>query len=193
MQRPAHTACSLARRSTQTVPCCRMFPASAPGCLLLLPCGKAAHAAACTNQWPAPLLLGAQLKLCLPLLLCCPAPLCPTNHPHHHSHATIPSHAGPPFPQPRPPHNAMTPSMPLPPPPQRHHTRPSSLQILNSMAPGAQLVAIKFEHKSSKGCSGGQPYEWGIYQDLGAMSREGGTAQVGPDPGPDRGSWWRRI
>jgi len=28
-------------------------------------------------------------------------------------------------------------------------------------------VAIKFEHKTSKGCSGGVPHEWGVYSVLG--------------------------
>lgn len=28
---------------------------------------------------------------------------------------------------------------------------------------GAPLVALKFEHKTSKGCSNGPPYEWSVY------------------------------
>ncbi|KAF5822906.1 putative protein kinase CK1-CK1-Pl family [Helianthus annuus] len=33
--------------------------------------------------------------------------------------------------------------------------------------PGATEVAIKFEHKNSKGCSYGPPYEWQVYNTLG--------------------------
>ncbi|KAL9659487.1 hypothetical protein QQ045_024293 [Rhodiola kirilowii] len=33
--------------------------------------------------------------------------------------------------------------------------------------PGAIEVAIKFEHKSSNGCSDGPPYEWQVYNTLG--------------------------
>lgn len=29
---------------------------------------------------------------------------------------------------------------------------------------GATLVALKFEHKTSKGCSNGPPYEWSVYR-----------------------------
>lgn len=32
---------------------------------------------------------------------------------------------------------------------------------------GAQQVAIKFEHKSSKGCNNGPPHEWSVYSQLG--------------------------
>lgn len=32
---------------------------------------------------------------------------------------------------------------------------------------GASLVALKFEHKSSKGCLNGPPYEWNVYSQLG--------------------------
>lgn len=28
----------------------------------------------------------------------------------------------------------------------------------------ANLVALKFEHRSSKGCNYGPPYEWSVYQ-----------------------------
>ncbi|PWA36427.1 Pkinase domain-containing protein [Artemisia annua] len=30
--------------------------------------------------------------------------------------------------------------------------------------PGAMEVALKFEHKNSKGCSYGPPYEWQVYK-----------------------------
>nr|GEU30535.1 casein kinase 1-like protein HD16 [Tanacetum cinerariifolium] len=33
--------------------------------------------------------------------------------------------------------------------------------------PGAMEVALKFEHKNSKGCSYGPPYEWQVYNTLG--------------------------
>ncbi|GAB2270697.1 Casein kinase 1-like protein hd16 [Dionaea muscipula] len=33
--------------------------------------------------------------------------------------------------------------------------------------PGAMEVALKFEHKNSKGCSCGPPYEWQVYNTLG--------------------------
>ncbi|WCJ40853.1 Protein kinase family protein [Euphorbia peplus] len=33
--------------------------------------------------------------------------------------------------------------------------------------PGAEEVALKFEHKSSKGCNYGPPYEWQVYSVLG--------------------------
>eukprot|EP00899_Mesostigma_viride_P018997 jgi/Mesvir1/27099/Mv20782-RA.2 len=33
--------------------------------------------------------------------------------------------------------------------------------------PQAQLVALKFEHRSSKGCNYGPPYEWSVYNALG--------------------------
>ncbi|KAL6763802.1 histone kinase [Haematococcus lacustris] len=32
---------------------------------------------------------------------------------------------------------------------------------------GAQQVALKFEHYTSKGCTNGPPYEWSVYQQLG--------------------------
>lgn len=35
--------------------------------------------------------------------------------------------------------------------------------------PNANLVALKFEHKSSKGCNHGPPYEWSVYQTLGGI------------------------
>lgn len=37
----------------------------------------------------------------------------------------------------------------LPPPPQTNHNNPQ--------------VALKFEHRSSKGCNYGPPYEWSVY------------------------------
>lgn len=38
------------------------------------------------------------------------------------------------------------------------------------MGPNANLVALKFEHRSSKGCSfGNPPYEWSVYQSLGGV------------------------
>eukprot|EP00775_Hariotina_reticulata_P012187 gene12187-12324_t len=33
----------------------------------------------------------------------------------------------------------------------------------------ANLVALKFEHRSSKGCNYGPPYEWSVYQSLGGV------------------------
>jgi hypothetical protein len=30
-------------------------------------------------------------------------------------------------------------------------------------------VALKFEHKNSKGCNFGPPYEWSVYQSLGGV------------------------
>lgn len=36
-----------------------------------------------------------------------------------------------------------------------------------TMGPGATEVAIKFEHRNSKGCSYGPPYEWQVYTALG--------------------------
>ncbi|KAL3156612.1 Casein kinase 1-like protein hd16 [Trebouxia sp. C0009 RCD-2024] len=33
----------------------------------------------------------------------------------------------------------------------------------------AQFVALKFEHRSSKGCSYGPPYEWSVYSSLGGV------------------------
>ena len=30
--------------------------------------------------------------------------------------------------------------------------------------PNANLVALKFEHRSSKGCNYGPPYEWSVYR-----------------------------
>ena len=30
-------------------------------------------------------------------------------------------------------------------------------------------VALKFEHKNSKGCNFGPPYEWSVYQSLGTV------------------------
>ncbi|KAJ9183116.1 hypothetical protein P3X46_007022 [Hevea brasiliensis] len=36
-----------------------------------------------------------------------------------------------------------------------------------TMGPGAMEVALKFEHKNSKGCNYGPPYEWQVYNTLG--------------------------
>ncbi|MCH91622.1 serine/threonine-protein kinase VRK1-like, partial [Trifolium medium] len=33
--------------------------------------------------------------------------------------------------------------------------------------PGATEVALKFEHRNSKGCNYGPPYEWQVYNTLG--------------------------
>ncbi|KIY93795.1 hypothetical protein MNEG_14166 [Monoraphidium neglectum] len=30
--------------------------------------------------------------------------------------------------------------------------------------PNANLMALKFEHRTSKGCNYGPPYEWSVYQ-----------------------------
>ncbi|XP_022997655.1 casein kinase 1-like protein HD16 [Cucurbita maxima] len=38
---------------------------------------------------------------------------------------------------------------------------------LNERSPGAVEVALKFEHRSSKGCNYGPPYEWQVYNVLG--------------------------
>jgi len=35
--------------------------------------------------------------------------------------------------------------------------------------PGANYVALKFEHRSSKGCNYGPPYEWSVYNSLGGV------------------------
>jgi serine/threonine protein kinase len=35
--------------------------------------------------------------------------------------------------------------------------------------PNANLVALKFEHRSSKGCNYGPPYEWSVYSSLGGI------------------------
>ncbi|KAJ8490900.1 hypothetical protein OPV22_012621 [Ensete ventricosum] len=39
--------------------------------------------------------------------------------------------------------------------------------IDRTMGPGALEVAIKFEHRNSKGCNYGPPYEWQVYSSLG--------------------------
>ncbi|THU69841.1 hypothetical protein C4D60_Mb08t18660 [Musa balbisiana] len=39
--------------------------------------------------------------------------------------------------------------------------------IDRTMGPGALEVAIKFEHRNSKGCNYGPPYEWQVYSALG--------------------------
>ncbi|KAF5187349.1 Casein kinase 1-like protein hd16 [Thalictrum thalictroides] len=38
-----------------------------------------------------------------------------------------------------------------------------------TMGPGAVEVALKFEHRSSKGCNYGPPYEWQVYNILGGI------------------------
>ncbi|KAI5000346.1 hypothetical protein ZWY2020_004935 [Hordeum vulgare] len=40
---------------------------------------------------------------------------------------------------------------------------------ISAKAPGAVEVALKFEHKDSKGCSHGPPYEWKVYDILGGI------------------------
>lgn len=35
--------------------------------------------------------------------------------------------------------------------------------------PNANLMALKFEHRTSKGCNYGPPYEWSVYQSLGGV------------------------
>ena len=35
--------------------------------------------------------------------------------------------------------------------------------------PQANLVALKLEHRTSKGCTYGPPYEWSVYQSLGGV------------------------
>lgn len=42
-------------------------------------------------------------------------------------------------------------------------------QRISANAPGADEVALKFEHKSSKGCTHGPPYEWQVYDILGGI------------------------
>jgi len=37
----------------------------------------------------------------------------------------------------------------------------------NTGGAGAEQVALKFEHRSSKGCNYGPPYEWSVYNTLG--------------------------
>ncbi|GAB2269372.1 Casein kinase 1-like protein hd16 [Dionaea muscipula] len=45
--------------------------------------------------------------------------------------------------------------------------RVSALNSIERTGPGAVEVALKFEHRSSKGCSYGPPYEWQVYNALG--------------------------
>lgn len=40
---------------------------------------------------------------------------------------------------------------------------------ISANAPGAVEVALKFEHKNSKGCNHGPPYEWQVYDILGGI------------------------
>lgn len=37
------------------------------------------------------------------------------------------------------------------------------------IGPGANEIALKFEHRSSKGCNYGPPYEWSVYNSLGGI------------------------
>ena len=37
------------------------------------------------------------------------------------------------------------------------------------IGPGANEIALKFEHRSSKGCNYGPPYEWSVYNLLGGI------------------------
>ncbi|KAI9107819.1 hypothetical protein K1719_021155 [Acacia pycnantha] len=45
--------------------------------------------------------------------------------------------------------------------------RISGVNMNERTGPGAVEVALKFEHRSSKGCSYGPPYEWQVYINLG--------------------------
>uniref|UniRef100_A0A5B6ZZ22 non-specific serine/threonine protein kinase n=1 Tax=Davidia involucrata TaxID=16924 RepID=A0A5B6ZZ22_DAVIN len=45
--------------------------------------------------------------------------------------------------------------------------RVSGGNINDRTGPGAAAVALKFEHRSSKGCNYGPPYEWQVYNTLG--------------------------
>ncbi|XP_073299305.1 casein kinase 1-like protein HD16 [Primulina huaijiensis] len=45
--------------------------------------------------------------------------------------------------------------------------RVSGGSISERMGPGATEVALKFEHRNSKGCNYGPPYEWQVYNTLG--------------------------
>ncbi|GAB4850277.1 Casein kinase 1-like protein hd16 [Ancistrocladus abbreviatus] len=45
--------------------------------------------------------------------------------------------------------------------------RLSSVNATERTGPGAIEVALKFEHRSSKGCNYGPPYEWQVYNTLG--------------------------
>ena len=38
-----------------------------------------------------------------------------------------------------------------------------------TQGPNATQVALKFEHRSSKGCDYGPPYEWNVYNSLGGI------------------------
>lgn len=61
--------------------------------------------------------------------------------------------------------------------------------------PNANQVALKFEHRSSKGCNYGPPYEWSVYASLGGIHgvprvhykggwRMRGEGRVGPGARP---------
>ncbi|XP_061367501.1 casein kinase 1-like protein HD16 isoform X1 [Gastrolobium bilobum] len=45
--------------------------------------------------------------------------------------------------------------------------RASGVNLSERTGPGAVEVALKFEHRSSKGCNYGPPYEWQVYNTLG--------------------------
>ncbi|MQM02474.1 hypothetical protein Taro_035236 [Colocasia esculenta] len=47
--------------------------------------------------------------------------------------------------------------------------RISGTNLNDRMAQGAVEVALKFEHRSSKGCNYGPPYEWQVYNTLGGV------------------------
>ncbi|XP_062206836.1 casein kinase 1-like protein HD16 isoform X2 [Phragmites australis] len=40
---------------------------------------------------------------------------------------------------------------------------------MSATSPGAVEVALKFEHRTSKGCNHGPPYEWAVYNTLGGI------------------------
>ncbi|XP_065044185.1 casein kinase 1-like protein HD16 isoform X3 [Musa acuminata AAA Group] len=39
----------------------------------------------------------------------------------------------------------------------------------NDTTTGSNAVALKFEHRNSKGCNYGPPYEWQVYNTLGGI------------------------
>ncbi|KAK9908618.1 hypothetical protein WJX75_000528 [Coccomyxa subellipsoidea] len=44
-----------------------------------------------------------------------------------------------------------------------------AVQTTAKDGPNANFVALKFEHRSSKGCNYGPPYEWSVYSSLGGI------------------------
>jgi serine/threonine protein kinase len=40
---------------------------------------------------------------------------------------------------------------------------------MSATGPGAVEVALKFEHKTSKGCNYAPPYEWAVYNAVGGI------------------------